>query len=300
MQCALVVILWAGLLILSMHRSKRGQPERPSEASKPSKHYTAWTDLLLDFHKAQCYFSATLMIASGITASYGVDIVIIFLLVPLATNSVLPVVFAYLLLLYFRPPSAAVTLLTTTVYVLSSVVYWLLYSHLPLKDGHDADDMYRLYRLQLSTLPACGGYSGLAVCPLRSVVTDVDQGLDARRKLRVLTPVIWAFSTFVLVASLASQARRHRRPQRETESRRWRAAFWLTTTLFLAGVGMQLAVLWTARLLGMVDVRSWGFGQIVAVTIWIPPLLEYLCSEISEYPVPPPTSHCDEGPLRRR
>jgi len=99
MQCALVVILWAGLLIFSVRRMTQGQTEWPSEAHKPSEHFAAWIDLLLEFHKTQCYFGGTLMIASIITAFSGVDIVITFLIVPLATNSILPIVFAYVMLL---------------------------------------------------------------------------------------------------------------------------------------------------------------------------------------------------------
>ena len=46
---------------------------------------------------------------------------------------------------------------------------------------------------------------------------------------------------------------------------------------------MQMTVLWTAIKLDMVNVSGWSFGQVVAVTIWIPPLLEYVCGEISKF-----------------
>ncbi|KAM7184416.1 hypothetical protein V8F20_012239 [Naviculisporaceae sp. PSN 640] len=366
MQCALVVLLWAGLLFFAVkqHRSSksRTRPESSSSFSSfklqtqdelnpgtservsdriESPHFDALLSLLLDFHKSQCYFAGTLMVASAITifsarasGSGGIDIVITFLIIPLATNSILPVVFAYLLLIHFTPPkshqrlgvSLPVTILTTTVYLFSSVIFWVLYSDLPLQSRpgssteagrvDDANDMYRLYRLQLSSLPACGGYSGLAVCPFesRQRATAVEEGLDARRKLRVLTPIIWGWSTFVLLGCLwwqlcgtSKTIRRvvslwkfrsaakspfvekrvnHKESRSEKiipsvyGSRWWTAGFWLTTMVFLAGVGMQLAVLWTAKLLGMVNDSDWGFGQIVAVTIWIPPLLEYLFEEI--------------------
>ncbi|KAM7210543.1 hypothetical protein V8F06_014079 [Rhypophila decipiens] len=233
--------------------------------------------------------------------------------------------------------SVPITILTGTVYILSSIIFWTLYSDLPLQTRSgtgigDANDMYRLYRLQLSSLPACGGYSGLAACPFESKqrATAVEQGLDARKKLRVLAPIIWGWSTFVFVGLVGTQvyhaimsgrgsARRalqgvvthvdgqsKQGENQKTEfgfeahmgakdsegligpgpglkkvsSRWWAAGFWLTTLGFLAGVGMQLAVLWTAKLLGMVNDQDWGFGQIVAVTIWIPPLLEYFFEEI--------------------
>ena len=116
----------------------------------------------------------------------------------------------------------------------------------------------------------------------------MEQGIEARHKLRVLTPLIWTFSTFVLVVALVLQVyqtygRLDKGSGLRMESRRWRAAFWVTTVIFLAGVGMQLAVLWTAKLLGMVNDGDWGFGQIVAVTIWIPPFLEWVFGEMSKF-----------------
>ncbi|KAK4207526.1 hypothetical protein QBC37DRAFT_298552 [Rhypophila decipiens] len=325
MQCALVVCLWAGLLFFSIqqHRATTGSTSRtPSPQTKKgeSSHLKALRSLLLDFHKSQCYFAGTLMLASAITifssgdssSSRGIDIVITFMILPLATNSIVPVVFAYLLLVYFTPKakggdtrrpavSVPITILTGTVYILSSIIFWTLYSELPLqtKSGTgigDADDMYRLYRLQLSSLPACGGYSGLAACPFESKqrATAVEQGLDARKKLRVLTPIIWGWSTFVFLGLVGMQvyhaimsgrgsARRALQGVvTHVDGQSKQAGFWLTTLGFLAGVGMQLAVLWTAKLLGMVNDRDWGFGQIVAVTIWIPPLLEYFFEEIGK------------------
>ncbi|KAM7187632.1 hypothetical protein V8F33_011099 [Rhypophila sp. PSN 637] len=376
MQCALVIFLWAGLLFFSIKQyrgttrstsptpssfsSSQTEPSTSKSEAQPkegeSSHLKALRSLLLDFHKSQCYFAGTLMLASAITIfssrdssfSRGTDIVITFMILPLATNSIVPVVFAYLLLVYFTPKAKAgdtrrlavsvpITILTGTVYILSSIIFWTLYSDLPLQTRSgtgigDANDMYRLYRLQLSSLPACGGYSGLAVCPFESKqrATAVEQGLDARKKLRVLTPIIWGWATFVFVGLVGMQVyhaimsgrgstrralqgvvthvdgQSKQGEKQKTEfgaeaytgfkdsdgligpgpglkkvsSRWWTAGFWLTTAGFLAGVGMQLAVLWTAKLLGMVNDEDWGFGQIVAVTIWIPPLLEYVFEEI--------------------
>ena len=123
MQCIFIVILWLGFLGIAIYQHKRSEPERPS---KPGKHYKSWINLLLEFHKSQCFFSATLMIASLNYGIYEVDMLVTFLLTPLATNSILPVIFAYLLLLYYRQSSIGVTLLTISVYILSTLVYWSL------------------------------------------------------------------------------------------------------------------------------------------------------------------------------
>ena len=45
---------------------------------------------------------------------------------------------------------------------------------------------------------------------------------------------------------------------------------------------MQLNVLSISIKLNMIDPGGWTFGQIVAVTVWIPPLLEYIDRGMSE------------------
>ncbi|GAB1317208.1 hypothetical protein MFIFM68171_07418 [Madurella fahalii] len=292
MQCVLVAVLWVGLAVFSFRHARRGWPDRPSKASDVNSHFASWIDLLLEFHKAQCYFGGTLMIAVIVSNIMDIDFVITFLAIPLATNSILPVIFSYFLLVYYQASSPAITLLTAVVYLLSSVVYWILYARLPLPAGLTRGDMYRRYRLDVSSSAACGEYSGLAVCPAdHSGSPEFSEGITARRDLRVLTPLIWTWSTFVFLAMLAYSAYMRVRRSRSNRSAtqpaerplpRWRRmAFWFTTLVFLVGVGMQVSVLSTAIKLDMVDTDGWSFGQVVAVTIWIPPLLEYVCGEIS-------------------
>jgi hypothetical protein len=56
----------------------------------------------------------------------------------------------------------------------------------------------------------------------------------------------------------------------------------LVTMCFLAGIGMQLSLLSIATSLDMMDRKDWSFGQVVAIKIWIPPLLAYLYREVEE------------------
>jgi hypothetical protein len=282
MQCIFIVILWLGFFGFAIYQHKRSEPERPS---KLEKHYKSWIDLLLEFHKSQCFFSATLMIASLNYGIYKVDMLVTFLLTPLATNSVLPVVFAYLLLLYYRQSSTGVTLLTISVYALSTLVYWSLYWRvIPLGDSIGAFDIYQNFRFKLSALPACGGYSGLSVCPNNEYTRKgLFDASDASRRIKFLTPLIWTYSTLILFALLAYQLYRWRSKRApNTDSPVWHRAFWFTTIIFLAAIGMQLNVLSISTELNMINPGGWTFGQIVAVTVWIPPLLEYIYSEMSE------------------
>ena len=293
-----VVILWSGFLISAVTcRLRRRQAAQYSGVSD------SWIDLLLEFHKAQCYFSGTLMIAALTYGIYEINMLITYMLIPLATNGVLPIAFAYLLLAYYNKSSAGITLLTVAVYILSSVVYWSLYAHLiPIGPKTTQYSVYEQFMYKLSSIAACGGYSALAVCP-DNMTLGTAPVRSAGNRLRVLTPLIWTFSTIVLVGLLGRQLyqwhceRRNSAgydpssecsdPQREnhksTHSLAWRIAFWVTAVASLAGIGMQVSLLTIATSLKMTDRWNWTFGQVVAVTIWIPPLLEYLYGEISKF-----------------
>ncbi|KAH8800409.1 hypothetical protein F5884DRAFT_550256 [Xylogone sp. PMI_703] len=285
MQCIFIVLLWIGFLGFAIHRHVRKKPERPSDAFKPGRHYQSWIDLLLDFHKSQCYFGATLMIASLTYGIYDVDMLVTFLLTPLTTNSIAPVIFAYLLLVYYRPPSIGTTLLTVVVYILSTLVYWSLYKHLiPLSSDHDGFNEFAVYQqfmFKLSAIPACGGFSGLSVCPNISIGSNFVK--SAKDRISDLTPLIWAYSTLVLISLLAYQLYQTRSKQTlDMTTPVWRRAYWLSTVIFLAAIGMQLNVLSISLDLNMINPLDWSFGQIVAVTVWIPPLLEYIYREMTE------------------
>jgi hypothetical protein len=285
MQCIFIVILWLGFVGFAIGQHKRRLPEG---LPRRGRHYRSWIDLLLDFHKSQCFFSATLMIASLTYGIYEVDMLVTFLLTPLATNSILPVVFAYLLLLYYRQSSTGITLLTISVYILSTLVYWTLWSHfIPIANSVDSiisSNIYQNYRFKLSALPACGGYSGLSVCPASTKASgELFNVSDASLRIKYLTPLIWTYSTLILLALIAYQFYQwHSKRRLNTDSPVWHWAFWVTTIVFLAATGMQLNVLSISTELNMINPRGWSFGQIVAVMVWVPPLLEYIYREISE------------------
>jgi hypothetical protein len=174
------------------------------------------------------------------------------------------------------------------VYTLSTLVYWSLWCHfIPIADSLDSItgfDVYQNYRFKLSALPACGEYSGLSVCP-NNIKTSEElfNVSNASLRIKYLTPLIWTYSILILLALLAYQHYQwgsKRGPN--TDSPVWHWTFWVTTIVFLAGTGIQLNVLSISTELNMINPRGWSFGQIVAVMVWIPPLLEYIYREISE------------------
>lgn len=322
-----VVLLWFGFVAFELYYRRRSskrahaaehptdkpkpEPDQSDEASamecpKKPNHKKLFEDLLVDFHKAQCYFSATIQIASLNYGIFDTDMLVTFMLTPLATNGVLPVVFTFVLLFRCGRSTMDVTILTVACWFLASLVYWVLYANIiPINTQITSENKrYRAYQqfmYKLSALDACGGYSALAVCPQNFVVGKGDI-TSASHKLRVLTPLIWTFATFCLLMMLAGKVLKWRRGKQHTllsgghqESQtslhehghppffRSRLGatltYWVVTLCFLAGIGMQLSLLSIGTSLNMMNRDDWSFGQIIAVTLWEQPLLGWLYVE---------------------
>ncbi|KAH7068817.1 hypothetical protein BKA63DRAFT_422330 [Paraphoma chrysanthemicola] len=185
-----------------------------------------------------------------------------FLLVPLATNGILPVVMTFILLLSVNKASLDLAILTVACWILSSLIYWILYSH---------------------------------IIPINSQIK-----ISASNKLTFLTPVIWSFSTAYLLVSLVLRRKKwfpdnnveritnrhgtNRTPSGKIEQMlsefnthpRKYLVYIIGTMGFLAGIGMQLSLLSVSTSLRMVDRKHWSFGQVVAFTIFAPPLFDYV------------------------
>lgn len=340
-QCILVVLLWFGLTAFEFRRYRRHKlakanptPQQQPEKTKSVKprnrtslddsdrvtHEGLFAEFLVQFHKTQCYFSTTLQIASLSYGIFGTDMLITFMLTPIATNGVLPVIFAFVLLLRCRKASMDVVLLTAACWLLSSVVYWILYaSIIPINEDFSSEERrylaYQQFMYKLSAFDTCGGYSALAACP---EYPNVGQSkiLQASDRLTVLTPLIWSFSTICFVITLAFKFRRwlrhhnYEKAKQNEESevadgehgdaepshpdedehaspflrsnKRLTMAYVVVTMCFLAGIGMQLSLLSIGTSLKMMNRHDWSFGQIVAVTIWAPPLLGYAYDELKK------------------
>lgn len=283
-----------------MWRFLRTRAVTPSASTtKRSDHKKSLVNLLNEFHKAQCFFSTTLMIASFTQNIYDTNMLITFMLVPLATNGIVPVVLTYLFLVHYQKTHLGTTLYTLLTYTLSSIVYWSLYAHVSSLSPASQKTAYQQFMFKLSAIPACGGYSALAVCPLYAPI-GLHEVMSSLRRIRVLTPIIWTFSTIVLLALLAYQLYEYRYFPQSGEgkegntkaengeqvpalggqrSRAWRFLFIIMTTIMLACLGMQLSTLAIGNSLNMMDPYSWSFGQIIAITVWAPPILEYLHGE---------------------
>jgi hypothetical protein len=381
MQCGFVIILWfifSGFKIGETWKRSPGAEETTVRTEEPphdakdltpeareqntnvkSNHDTPRTRqsnferFLEEFHVTQCYFSSTIQIAALTYGISSTNMLVTFMLIPLATNGVLPVVFT-LVLLYVRNEKLdpGVVVLTVVCWILSSVVYWILYAHVvPINSDIDTDADYAIYRqfyYKLSATDACGGYSALAACPNKLGRLGRGKILDSSFRIRALTPIIWTFSTACLLAILVATLSRKSlsehfvgmigrmtprkgpsqrsssdmemqdrpgndavsdatngsnatnassatkipnepngshpentsQPSSPNKSKWAQLAYVLVTLCFLAGAGMQMALLTIAMSLKMMDRKDWGFGQVIAITVWVPPLVAYAYREV--------------------
>ncbi|KAI0611349.1 hypothetical protein TUN199_02102 [Pyrenophora tritici-repentis] len=269
--------------------------------------------LLIQFHKSQCYFSATVQTASFTFGIFNADMLNVFLLLPLTTNGILPIVLAYILLIRHHKATPDITVLTTICWILASVVYWILYSHVIPINGEIQNkkanySAYEQFMYKLSALEACGGYSALAVCP-QNFLLGKDEIVRASWRLRTLTPLIWAVSSALLFVAVGSEVMRWRSEgkyhaveqeagvkeggQRGKEVSKQghgtrslfanRVVYGIVSVASLAGLGMQLSLLSVSLSLKMTDALDWTFGQIVAIAIWTPPLLGYVYDEAKTF-----------------
>lgn len=252
----------------------------------------SWLRFLLEFHKAQCYFAGTLMIAIFVSGIIKIDVAMIYLLLPLTMNGVVPVVFAYIMLVYNRACSSAITFLTVAVYILSTVAFWILYINLrSLVTTNDLTyNVFAQYMYGISSIDTCGGLSALAACP-DNLLLGREKAIGAIKLLRFIPPLVWSISTAILLGVLTAEAwtqvgkyRLHAETLSDQTtsnaayitSKTIHVAFWLTTFASIGCVALQMSLLSITLSLDMFDAKDWGFGQVVAVTIWVPPVFDYL------------------------
>jgi hypothetical protein len=252
----------------------------------------------------QCYFAATLMIAIFNFGIINLDVTMIFLLLPLTMNGVAPVVLAYVMLVYHGLSSSDVSILSFVVYAGSSSAFWIIYAHFRsfILNFSVTYNVVVQFTYGLSDIDACGGLSALTVCP-DNLLMGRESAVNAVKQLQFIPLLVWGIATAILLGTMAAEvlARvKHRRLQSAVlpqpaqqenlaaESTKPRTAlvksisFWLTTVALVGCVGLQMSLLYISLSLDMFDPTDWGFGQIIAVTIWAPPIIDYTYTLLSK------------------
>ena len=270
---------------------------------------------IVDFQKAQCYFSIALQVASVASGSLvSTSMLDPNLLVPLSTNAILPLTLNLLVIHHFGRTSIYLSALTFFSWLIASIVFWHLYTwtFIPLYWNYTLNDdpivsffghwdASTSLEASLGALPACGQHSAREICGGTSPDPAYYE-LNPPMKALSWTPLIWVFCTLYLVAIYFEQIGRARKGfalryrailnlfnvcipswlsiKLRKYLNKWKLSsdsiFQLTIISFLCLFGFQFYLFSNNVALGLVDTSSWGFGQIVAVFAWVPPMVEYV------------------------
>lgn len=261
---------------------------------------------LVEFHKAQCFFSIALQIACISEGIFNFDLLKAVLFLPLSMNGILPVVFAFLLLTRYGRASVYLMGLTGASWFLATVVFWALSANAPLnKHGIDSA-LYVQIVTMLSANPACGGHSAQALCGHKGVNYNLLQIANAAVPIMLW---IWCWCSlcfFVLVGHFALRKTIIWICFKIQASRRltWfleqscyskligkdliafgMRAFCITILTFLACFGFQFFASWTLFHHNLINAHNWTFGQVIGINIWLQPLIEYFYLQLRKSPL---------------
>lgn len=301
-----MLLIWIGFVILNPQDDLVNGGKKFRSKAKESL-----ITGLVEFHKAQCFFSIALQVASLVSGVFHTDLLNAFTLLPLSTNSILPIVFTLLFIVRYGRSSTYLLALTTVAWTLATISFWGLYKSNPgatVEQDGGTEIMAETFIHLLSDIFACGGYSALAYCPNADYQINILPVWLAYRS----TPFIWTWSTLVLLYLLGHHILHTDTVQKRTVvprlqkrvtlwatsalsgskifGNRWSlrlpksySIFWLSTLVFLACLGYQLYLLVMIVVLQVIDFSNWGFGQIIAILVWLPPVVEYVYLQSSKY-----------------
>lgn len=261
---------------------------------------------IVEFHKAQCFFSIPIMVASLFSGIFQQNSLNVFTLLPLTLNSVAPLQLILLLITHFAHFSHFLIFLTAISWALASIVYWTLYRQLLhisilIYENTQTSSFRDQVLLELARNPICGGGSALSSCPPSTGdPSTIDGGMKRAKNVLIYTPWIWAWYTVCMIgivtkhwaksgalriSLLENSTLPGSRPHKLLPITKYltgKQFFWIVSVGCVALVGVQLYCLSIAYALSLGNTRDWSFGQIIAVTVWIPPIVEYLQLQISE------------------
>lgn len=213
-----------------------------------------------------------------------------YALLSVAMTGFLPIVFTHMLLQYCRIQFWFFDFLSFISWFLSTVVFFLLQRH--LIEFNSSSEIEDASLRQLYQVPSCGGSSALVLCtqtigtsPLAylsgyynaSGIFDIDS-----------IPIIWVWNMICLVLIFAAQV--IRKPHFSSSMKKKRGTnilrlLYLTAshsvTLLIVPVifglclGYQAQMILNYTKMDVIDRHGWSFGQVVAVVVWFPPVIQY-------------------------
>ncbi len=219
-----------------------------------------------------------------------------FALLPVSINGFLPQIFTLTVLHYYDLRSWYPLMLTYVSYLLNTIIFWPVVKYLNLIRGKGTALKARAYK-SLGDIDSCGGMTGIALClpfqhdsPPAFLIQQY--GSVAWFGTRA-APWIWTWCTAVLLLLTLLQFR-------STERKSWEktylgsivdriylmfqsiVTYGVISVVFFAGMIYQAVMFHSYVALGLVELDTWSFGQIVAIAVWIPPVLDYLHLQAGE------------------
>ena len=304
-QTLLAVLIWAILSFAALRHQRERRFSTGSARLSPS-----WKSLLesiLGFHAAQCFFSISLAVAIFFTNPFELDPLNAFGLLPVALNGLLPITFTLMLLYHFRhsmqdPLKWYPILLTDVSYLLNTVVLFAVVSYLaPIKNKGIA--LKESAFQSLGGIDSCGGSTAIALCLATQRDSPPAFLLQQFPNLAFagirLSPFVWAICTTCLGAINYRHFRQTKLGQRfelsfrKHDTRetiaprrldftqvirvlRGTTLYYAASITILFSLIFQAIMFYTYLKLGLVDLKTWSLGQIVAITVWIPLVIDYL------------------------
>ena len=304
-QTFLVVLIWTILTCATLvHWRKRRVPTGPARLSESWK---SLLDSISGFHAAQCFFSIPLAVAVFFTDPFTLDPLNSFGLLPVALNGFLPITFTLMMMYHFRhsmqdPLKWYSILLTDVSYLLNTIVLFAVVNYLiPIKKEGVALQAPAFQ--SLGGIDSCGGSTALALCLATQRDSPPAFLLQQFPNLAFagirLAPFVWVICTICL-ATINYQhfqqtrlgqrfedsfprhdVRKRSAPRRREFSQvllvlRGTTSYYAASVIILLSLIFQAVMFYTYLKLGLVDLRTWSLGQIVAITVWIPPVIDYL------------------------
>ena len=290
MQAILVILCWLALLGSSIYNYFSHEEEHE------------WKEIFLEsasgFLLFQNYFGIPLAIAALTLNPFKIDPLNGYGLLSVSICGFLPQTFTLMMLNVHGKRSWYLSILTCITWLLASMVFWALHTNL-MGNAAVQDSSYR----SLYDIDSCGGSGATALClqttgasPLAFLQDyyyhSIIPGINT-------VPIIWAWCSFVLCILMVSQCL-HRVPvpgQGSFQSLRpalgsnyrkvWDViatavsstpAYLTASILFFLAIAYQAAMFET-YIPQFIDSNNWAFGQVIAITLWIPPLLDYAHAE---------------------
>ena len=253
----------------------------------------AYSEGLQSLLAAECYFGVTLSIAALCTNLLDIDPLNGYALLSVAIVAFLPPVFTLMLLQSHGIRSWYLCLLTLLSWLMGTVVSFMLL-HVLANQGVESSiidqSLQRLY-----SIPTCGGSTAMALCrqtignnPIEYLAAFFNATEFPNRKT---IPVLWIWTTIVLIVLLLVQTKALEKARSKGIVQGICKAIAHWSILLVASILFGLCLGYQARMIikyskmDVIDWTGWTFGQVVAVAIWIPPLLELLRDVLrSKYP----------------